>query len=204
MDVKHKTCDIRTWKKHLFLDISSINIDKFDPLLYQCVETRSIEVSWLLSQPLPHLGFNLFVISETFATQLWKALLDKHFPSLIETFLYEYPLHWVRLPTKKKRTTEGCSSVVDSLGTIVILTTETSLWTCDCKCFLDSHGAGLCCYLVIQIENLLRRLQLFYFHLWPICWLSLVDIMSPFNGLKLGFCCNLFYLLLPIFRLWSW
>jgi hypothetical protein len=33
-------------------------------------------------------------------------------------------------------------------------------------CYLDCHEAGLCCYLVIHIENLLRPLQLFYFHLW--------------------------------------
>jgi hypothetical protein len=43
-DIKRKTCDIRTWKKRLFLDISSTNIDKIVPLLYQCFETRSIEV----------------------------------------------------------------------------------------------------------------------------------------------------------------
>jgi hypothetical protein len=41
-------------------------------------------------------------------------------------------------------------------------------------CYLDCHEAGLCCYLVIHIENLLRPLQLFYFHLWPIYWLSLL------------------------------
>jgi hypothetical protein len=41
-------------------------------------------------------------------------------------------------------------------------------------CYLDSHEGGLCCYLVIHIETLLRPLQLFYFHLWPIYWLSLV------------------------------
>jgi hypothetical protein len=40
--------------------------------------------------------------------------------------------------------------------------------------YLDCHEAGLCCYLVIHIEILLRPLQLFYFHLWPIYWLSLV------------------------------
>jgi hypothetical protein len=34
----------------------------------------------VLSQPFPHLHFNLFVISETSATQLWTALCDKHFP----------------------------------------------------------------------------------------------------------------------------
>jgi hypothetical protein len=31
-------------------------------------------------------------------------------------------------------------------------------------CYLECHEAGLCCYLVIHIENLLRQLQLFYFH----------------------------------------
>jgi hypothetical protein len=31
-------------------------------------------------------------------------------------------------------------------------------------CYLDCHEAGLCCYLVIHIENLLHSLQLFYFH----------------------------------------
>jgi hypothetical protein len=33
-------------------------------------------------------------------------------------------------------------------------------------CYLDCHEAGLCCYLVIHIENLLHPLQLFYFYLW--------------------------------------
>jgi hypothetical protein len=41
-------------------------------------------------------------------------------------------------------------------------------------CYLDCHEAGLCCYLVIHIENLLRPLQLFYFQLWPIYWHYLV------------------------------
>jgi hypothetical protein len=35
-------------------------------------------------------------------------------------------------------------------------------------CYVDYREAGLCCYLVIHIENLLRQLQLFYFHLCPI------------------------------------
>jgi hypothetical protein len=30
--------------KHLFVDISSTNIDKLVPSIYQCDETRSIEV----------------------------------------------------------------------------------------------------------------------------------------------------------------
>jgi cytidylate kinase len=42
-DMKRKTSDIQTWKRNLFLDISSTNIDTLVPSLYQCVETRSKE-----------------------------------------------------------------------------------------------------------------------------------------------------------------
>jgi hypothetical protein len=45
INIKRKACDIRTWKKRLFLDISSTNIDILVPSLYQCVETRSRELS---------------------------------------------------------------------------------------------------------------------------------------------------------------
>jgi hypothetical protein len=38
-------------------------------------------------------------------------------------------------------------------------------------CYLDYHEAGLCYYLVIDIDTLL---QLFYFNLWSIYQLSLV------------------------------
>jgi hypothetical protein len=44
-------------------------------------------------------------------------------------------------------------------------------------CYLDYHEAGLCWYLVIHTENLIRPLQLFYFHFGPIYWLSLVCTM---------------------------
>jgi hypothetical protein len=81
MVIKRKTYDILTWGTHLFLDISSTNIDTLVSSLYQCVETRSMEVFLLLSQPLPRLRFNLFVITETPATKVgfsgpnrWKSL----------------------------------------------------------------------------------------------------------------------------------
>jgi hypothetical protein len=45
-----------------------------------------------------------------------------------ETFLYEHPLHWVLLSTKR-RTKERWSLVVHSSSTVAILTAETSLWT---------------------------------------------------------------------------
>jgi hypothetical protein len=46
-------------------------------------------------------------------------------------------------------------------------------------CYLGCHEAGLCCYLLTHIENLLRPLQLFYFHLWPIYSPSYVFILKP-------------------------
>jgi hypothetical protein len=51
-------------------------------------------------------------------------------------------------------------------------------------CYLDCHEAGLCCYLLIHIENISCTLQLFYFHLWPIYSLSLVVS----SHLRLGLC----------------
>jgi hypothetical protein len=47
MDLIRKACDIRTWNKHLFLNISSNDNDTLVSSLYQCVETRSIGVFWL-------------------------------------------------------------------------------------------------------------------------------------------------------------
>jgi hypothetical protein len=64
-------CYLNLEKKNLLLDISSINIDTLVPSLYQGVETRSIEVCSLLSQPLPRLHFNLYVISETLAINVF-------------------------------------------------------------------------------------------------------------------------------------
>jgi hypothetical protein len=51
------------------------------PLLYQCVETRSIEVSLPLSQPPLHLSLNPSAITETFASQQRTTVRDKHFPT---------------------------------------------------------------------------------------------------------------------------
>jgi hypothetical protein len=104
MDIKRRTYDIRTWEKHLFLDISSANIGTLVPSLYQCVETRGIAIFWLLSPPLPHLvGLHLWLsnvlerISRTSCEPLY-ATNTTHRKQ--ETFLYEYPLHRVILPTK--------------------------------------------------------------------------------------------------------
>jgi hypothetical protein len=90
-----------------------------------------------------------------------------------ETFIYEYPLHWVLLPAKKEK--RGTTLLLGS--TPLKHGRHFDYWNQPLYmrvCYLDCHKAGLCCYLVIHIENLLRPLQLFYFYMWPIYWLFLV------------------------------
>jgi hypothetical protein len=88
-----------------------------------------------------------------------------------ETFLYEHTSHWALLPTKKTH------NITLLFGSIILkhgLFFEYRNQPLNMHmriCYLDCHEVGLCCYLVINIENLLRSLQLFYFHLWPIYWL---------------------------------
>jgi hypothetical protein len=77
-----------------------------------------------------------------------------------ETFLYEYPLHWVLLHTKDAQQNTTFSSTLLKNGH------HFDYWNrplnlCMPICYLDCHEAGLCCYLVIHIENLLCPLQLF-------------------------------------------
>jgi hypothetical protein len=131
MDIKRKTCDIRKREK-IFLGISSSNIDTLVPSLYQCVETRSLEVYWLLSQPLPYLRFNLFVISEMFAIKVEPLYATNTSQHKQETFLYEY-LCIESFYAHRKRTTGRCFSVIHSSSAFTILTSETSLWTCACS-----------------------------------------------------------------------
>jgi hypothetical protein len=58
MDRKCKAHDIQSWGKKKFLEISLIRL------------SHHLEVFCLLSHPLPHIRFKLFIISEMFATQL--------------------------------------------------------------------------------------------------------------------------------------
>jgi hypothetical protein len=91
--MKRKTGDIRTWeRKHILLDVSSTNIDTLAPSLYQCVETRSIEVFCCLS----HFRTSVSTSSSSAkrlpaSCELFYATNTSHFKQ--ETFLYEHPLH---------------------------------------------------------------------------------------------------------------
>jgi hypothetical protein len=152
------------------------NTDTLVPSLYQCVEPRSTEVLWLLSQPLPHLRFNLFN-SETFA---------KFLDPLVKRFTRQ------TLPTANRKhffmnihCNEAFCSQKTHNRTFLLGSTlhkqgrNFDYWNQPLTmrihvCYLDFYEAVLCCHLVIHVENQLRPLQLFYFQLWPIYWLLLV------------------------------
>jgi hypothetical protein len=68
-----------------------------------------------------------------------------------ETFLYEYPLHWVLLPTKTQNRTLLFSSILLQHGHHLDYWNQ-PLNMCMRVCYLDCHEAGLCFYLVILIE----------------------------------------------------
>jgi hypothetical protein len=157
--------------KYLFLDIRSTNTDTLVPSLYQCVETQSTEVFWLLSQPPLHLVRHQLRlsnvperISQPSCELLYTTNTSHHKQ---ETFLYEYPLHRVLLPTKMH------NRILFFASTLLKHGCHFDYWNQPLNmhmrtCYLDCHEAGLCCYLVIHIENLLRQLQLSYIHVWPI------------------------------------
>jgi hypothetical protein len=94
MDIKCKTGDIRTWKKRLFVYISSTNVDTLAPLLYQCVKTRSKEVSFdcCLSHFQTSISTSLSS-AKRLAPSLEPLYATNTSHGKQETFLYEYHLH---------------------------------------------------------------------------------------------------------------
>jgi hypothetical protein len=151
--------------------MSSTDIDTLVPSLCQCVKPCSIEVFWLLSQPLPQLvGHHLLLsnvlgrISGLSCEPLY-ATNTSHRKQ--EIFIYEYPLHCVVLPTKTHSRTLFFGSILLKHGRFF------DYWNQPLNmrmraCYRDCHEVGLCCYLVIRIENLLHPLQLFCLHLWSV------------------------------------
>jgi hypothetical protein len=152
-------------------------------LLYQCVETRSIEVFWLLAQPFPHLVGHHLRLSNV-PERIYRPSREPLYATNTshrkqKTSLYEYSLHSVHLSTKDANRTLLFDSTFCKHGR------HFDYWNQPLNmrmriCHLGCHDAGLCCYLLIHTENLLRPLQLFSFHLCPIYWLSLVFIYVSF------------------------
>jgi hypothetical protein len=156
-------------EKKTYLDISSTNIGTLIPVLYQCVETRSVKVSLLFSQPLPHLRFILCEFRTSFREFLDRAvncLCHKHHHKQ-EILIYEYPLHWVLMPYKNAQ--EETALRYYTLKQSRHFDHRNQPQDMRMRvCYVHCHEADLCSYLVIHIEILLHPLNLFYFNFWPI------------------------------------
>jgi hypothetical protein len=121
-------------KNKLFLDIPSTNIDTLVPSRYQCIETGSIEVFWLLSQALSHLRFIICRFRRSlreFLDSVVNLFKQQTLPTVNRKYLFTniiciQPFH------SQKLTTGHSSSVVWNSSTVAIVTTETILWTCTC------------------------------------------------------------------------
>jgi hypothetical protein len=166
MDIKPKNMSFSNVKKkkHLFLDISSTNIDTLASSLYHCVETHSIEVFWLFSQPLPHLVGNLQIsnVLERISRHSCELLYASN-TSLRkqEIFLYEY-LFFNESFCPQKTHNETLL-----FGSILLKHVRQFYYSNQplnmrmYVCYIDCYVAVVCCYLVIHIENLIRLLRLF-------------------------------------------
>jgi hypothetical protein len=105
MDIKLKTCDIRSWKKYLFFGISSSNIDPFVSVRRDPQRRSLLTVVSPTSAPgraSSGLSNVLERISRPSCEWLY-ATNTSHRKR--ETCIYAYPLHWVLLPIKKHNRT---------------------------------------------------------------------------------------------------
>jgi hypothetical protein len=163
MDITSKTCDIRTWKDigfltypppalirvhlpHCFTSASEPATQKsFDC----CLSYFRISVS-ISSSSAKHVSLSCKPLYATNTSNRKQ-----------ETFLYEHPLRRVIWPIKTHNRQLLFGSIPFYHGLhfdywIQPLNMRTSV------CYLDCHDAGLYCYLVIHIQNLLCPLQLFH------------------------------------------
>jgi hypothetical protein len=95
-------------------------------------------------------------------------------------------LHWVLLCPQKRH-----STTLLFCNTLLKLGCHFYYWNQPLNMrmrvsYLGCLEAGPCCYLVIHIENVLRPLQMFYFHLWsiltlPLAWRSTVVKLADFD-----------------------
>jgi hypothetical protein len=153
MYIKRETCDIWTLEKHLFFDISYTNIGTLIPSLYQYVETHSIEVFWLLSQPLPHLRFN----SSSWAKRLlprWNRFKQQTLPSIDRKHFFMNILcidsFCLQKSTQNRMLIFGCIHLKHGRH---LYYWKQPLNMRIRAFYLDYYEAELCCYLMIHIGN---------------------------------------------------
>jgi hypothetical protein len=124
IDIKPEARDILTWKDHSFLGISSTHIDTLFPSLYQRIEISSIVSATcaLVGHRLQHSNV-LERFSRTSCEPLYAT--GSSYCKKRKSFLKSNICIDFLCP--QKRTTEPCSSVVQTSSTAPVLTPETSL-----------------------------------------------------------------------------
>jgi hypothetical protein len=91
MDMKRKTCGIPTWKKHLFLDIYSTNIDSPIPIPLRRIPQLTSFLTIVSATSTP--PFQPFRQQQNICHQdgTIYAINSSHHKE--KTFIHEYPLH---------------------------------------------------------------------------------------------------------------
>jgi hypothetical protein len=171
IDMKRKTRDIRTWQKHLFLDISSTYIDKHLPVRRSPQHGSILTVVSATSappfKPLRH-KWNVCHVSRPSCEPLYMANTSLHKQ---ETFLFEYPLHWVLTPTKNVQQNAALRWYILQAWSLFWLMKPASehahvrllprmSWSWTVLLPIDTHRKPITSITA-------------YFHLWHIYWLSL-------------------------------
>jgi hypothetical protein len=174
MNIKRKTCDIRSWKKNIYFSTYPppkrytypITLPVLRNPQHRSLLTVVSATSAPPFVPLRHRRNVCHRVMDRFTRQTLPTANKKHF------FMN---ILWIEsfCPQKTHIRMLLYGSILLKHGRHFDYWNQ-PLNMCLRFCCLECHEAGLCCYLVIYIENLLRPLQLFYFHLWPIYWLSLV------------------------------
>jgi hypothetical protein len=174
MDVKHKTCDIRTWNfSETLIHLSHWFTSASKPAAYTSPVTV---VSATSAPPFQHCHLR----NDSHVT--WPSCEPLYGTDTShrkqEMLLYVFPLHWVPLPAKNRH-----NRTVLPGRMLIKHGHHFDYWNQPLNmrmrvCYLYCHEAGLYCYLVIHIKNLLHSLRLFYFYLWLIYWLSSILILE--------------------------
>jgi hypothetical protein len=178
IDIKPKTCDIRTWEKYLFLNIFSANLSHRFISASKPAALKSFD--WCLS----HFRASFYIIY--------------HLPKSLREFLEPVVNRFTRqtLPSLYRKyffisilcSESSCTQKTHN-GTLISVSIllkhghHLDYWNYPLHmrmgvCYLDCHESVLCCYLVIHIENFFLPLQLFYFNLWPIYCISFIYLQK--------------------------
>jgi hypothetical protein len=102
---------------------------------------------------------------ENFLTQLLTALCNKHFPQ--ETGNISLWISFALSPFAHKK--KAHNRIMLFSNTLLKHCHHFDYWNQPLNMhiyYLDCHEGGLCCYLLLHVENLIHPLQVFYFHLW--------------------------------------